>query len=132
LAGELFKMMTGVNIVHVPYGGGGGQAITDLLAGRMQVSFDIMPATIEYVRAGKLRGLAVTTATRSPALPDIPPYFCSAAADRRGRQDYRAAGGEEWQPSGGPLRRRDRDDVCGPDATPASATEPHEQRQQVY
>jgi tripartite-type tricarboxylate transporter receptor subunit TctC len=56
LAGELFKMMTGVNIVHVPYGGGGGQAITDLLAGRMQVSFDIMPATIEYVRAGKLRG----------------------------------------------------------------------------
>src|SRR6516164_6600455 len=73
LAGELFKMMTGVNIVHVPYGGGGGQAITDLLTGRMQVSFDIMPATIEYVRAGKLRALAVTTATRSPALPDIPP-----------------------------------------------------------
>jgi len=61
LAGELFKMMTGVNIVHVPYGGGGGQAITDLLTGRMQVSFDIMPATIEYVRAGKLRALAVTT-----------------------------------------------------------------------
>jgi tripartite-type tricarboxylate transporter receptor subunit TctC len=51
----------------------GGQAITDLLTGRMQVSFDIMPATIEYVRAGKLRALAVTTATRSPALPDIPP-----------------------------------------------------------
>src|SRR5258708_6160897 len=70
LAGELFKMMTGVNIVHVPYGGGGGQAITDLLAGRMQVSFDIMPATIEYVRAGKLRALAVTT--RSAALPGIP------------------------------------------------------------
>jgi tripartite-type tricarboxylate transporter receptor subunit TctC len=46
LAGELFKMMTSVNIVHVPYGGGGGQAITDLLAGRMQVSFDIMPATL--------------------------------------------------------------------------------------
>ena len=72
LAGELFKMMTGVNIVHVPYGGGGGQAITDLLTGRMQVSFDIMPATLEYVRAGKLRALAVTTATRSPVLPDIP------------------------------------------------------------
>jgi tripartite-type tricarboxylate transporter receptor subunit TctC len=65
-------MMTGVNIVHVPYGGGGGQVVTDLLTGRMQVSFDIMPATIEYVRAGKLRALAVTTATRSPALPDIP------------------------------------------------------------
>ena len=72
LAGELFKMMTGVNIVHVPYGGGGGQAITDLLTGRMQVSFDIMPATLEYVRAGKLRALAVTTATRSPVLPDVP------------------------------------------------------------
>ena len=65
-------MMTGVNIVHVPYGGGGGQAITDLLTGRMQVSFDIMPATLEYVRAGTLRALAVTTATRSPVLPDIP------------------------------------------------------------
>jgi len=65
-------MMTSVNIVHVPYGGGGGQAITDLLTGRMQVSFDIMPATLEYVRAGKLRALAVTTATRSPVLPDIP------------------------------------------------------------
>jgi tripartite-type tricarboxylate transporter receptor subunit TctC len=72
LAGELFKMMTGVNIVHVPYGGGGGQAITDLLTGRMQVSFDIMPAILEYLRAGKLRALAVTTATRSPVLPDIP------------------------------------------------------------
>ena len=57
----------------MPYGGGGGQAITDLLSGRMQVSLDIMPATIEYVRAGKLRGLAVTTVTRSSALPDIPP-----------------------------------------------------------
>src|SRR5262252_10560407 len=65
-------MMTGVNIVHVPYGGGGVQAITDLLTGRMQVSFDIMPATLEYIRAGKLRALAVTTATRSPVLPDIP------------------------------------------------------------
>jgi tripartite-type tricarboxylate transporter receptor subunit TctC len=72
LAGELFKMMTGVNIVHVPYSSG-MQALTDLLAGQMQVSFDVMPATIEYVRTGKLRALAVTTATRSPALPDIPP-----------------------------------------------------------
>jgi tripartite-type tricarboxylate transporter receptor subunit TctC len=73
LAGELFKMMAGVNIVHVAYRGGGGQAVSDLLAGRLQVSFDVMPTVIEYVRAGKLRGLAVTTAARSPALPDLPP-----------------------------------------------------------
>jgi tripartite-type tricarboxylate transporter receptor subunit TctC len=73
LAGELFKMMAGVNIVHVAYRGGGGQAVTDLLAGRLQVSFDVMPTVIENVRAGKLRGLAVTTAARSPALPDLPP-----------------------------------------------------------
>ena len=72
LAGELFKMMAGVNIVHVAYRGGGGQVVTDLLAGRLQVSFDVMPTVIEYVRAGKLRGLAVTTAARSPALPDLP------------------------------------------------------------
>jgi tripartite-type tricarboxylate transporter receptor subunit TctC len=71
LSGELFKMMTGVNIVHVPYTNS-AQAVTDLLAGQMQVSFDVMPTTIEYVRTGKLRALAVTTAARSPALPDIP------------------------------------------------------------
>src|SRR5215813_7941097 len=56
LAGELFKMMAGVNIVHVAYRGGGGQVVTDLLASRLQVSFDVMPTVIEYVRAGKLRG----------------------------------------------------------------------------
>ena len=71
LSAELFKMMTGVNIVHVPYSNG-IQAATDLIAGQMQVSFDVMPTTIEFVRAGKLRALAVTTATRSAALPDIP------------------------------------------------------------
>ena len=71
LSGELFKMMTGVNIVQVPYSSS-VQAVTDLLAGQMQVSFDIMPTPIEYVRTGKLRALAVTTATRSEALPDIP------------------------------------------------------------
>jgi tripartite-type tricarboxylate transporter receptor subunit TctC len=64
-------MMTGVNIVHVPYSNS-AQAVTDLLAGQMQVSFDVMPTTIEHVRAGRLRALAVTTAARSPALPDIP------------------------------------------------------------
>jgi tripartite-type tricarboxylate transporter receptor subunit TctC len=71
LAGELFKMMTGVNMVLVPYRGG-GPALTDLLAGLVQVYFGPTPASIEYIRAGKLRALAVTTATRSEALPNIP------------------------------------------------------------
>jgi tripartite-type tricarboxylate transporter receptor subunit TctC len=71
LSGELFKMMSDVNIVHVPYTNQ-TQAVTDLLAGHMQVSFDVMPTTIEFVRTGKLRALAVTTAARSPALPDTP------------------------------------------------------------
>jgi tripartite-type tricarboxylate transporter receptor subunit TctC len=71
LSGELFKMMTGVNIVHVPYSNQ-MQAVTDQIAGQIQVGFDAMPTTIEQARAGKLRALAVTTATRSPALPDIP------------------------------------------------------------
>ena len=70
-SGELFKMMTGVNMVHVPYRGG-APALTDLLAGQVQVFFSPTPASIEYIRAGKLRALAVTTATRSEALPDIP------------------------------------------------------------
>jgi tripartite-type tricarboxylate transporter receptor subunit TctC len=71
LAGELFKMMTGVNMVHVPYRGG-GPALTDLLAGQVQVFFPPMVVPVGQVRAGKLRALAVTTATRSEALPDIP------------------------------------------------------------
>src|SRR5262245_57624970 len=71
LAGELFKMMTGVNMVHVAYRGG-GPALTDLLAGQVQVFFPPMVVPIGQVRAGKLRALAVTTATRSEALPDIP------------------------------------------------------------
>jgi tripartite-type tricarboxylate transporter receptor subunit TctC len=69
--GELFKMMAGVNLVHVPYRGS-GPALIDLLAGQVQVSFPSMTSSIEYVRAGKLRALAVTTATRSDALQDIP------------------------------------------------------------
>jgi tripartite-type tricarboxylate transporter receptor subunit TctC len=64
-------MMSGTNVVHVPYRVQ-MQAVTDLLAERIQVSFDAMPTTIEYVRAGKLRALAVTAATRSEALPEIP------------------------------------------------------------
>jgi len=71
LSGELFKMMSGVNIVHVPYRSQ-AQATTDVMAGRMQVSFDVMPTTIGFVRDGKLRALGVTTAARSPALPDVP------------------------------------------------------------
>jgi len=71
LSAELFKMTTGVNLVHVPYSNS-IQALTDLLAGQLQVSFDVMPTTIEHVRTGRLRALAVTTAVRSPVLPDIP------------------------------------------------------------
>jgi tripartite-type tricarboxylate transporter receptor subunit TctC len=69
--GELFKMMTGVNLTHVPYRSA-GPAITDLLGGQIQVTFTDMAASIEYIRAGRLRALAVTTAMRSEALPDIP------------------------------------------------------------
>jgi tripartite-type tricarboxylate transporter receptor subunit TctC len=71
VAGELFNMMTGVNMVHVPYRGG-APALTDLLGGQVQVYFDTMTASIEYIKTGKLRLLAVTTAMRSELLPDIP------------------------------------------------------------
>jgi tripartite-type tricarboxylate transporter receptor subunit TctC len=71
VTGELFKMMTGVNLTHVPYRGA-GPAIADLLGGQIQVTFTDMAASIEYIRAGRLRALAVTTAMRSEALPDIP------------------------------------------------------------
>jgi tripartite-type tricarboxylate transporter receptor subunit TctC len=71
LAGELFKMMTGVNLVHVPYRGN-GPALTDLLGGQVDVLFPTLASSIEYIRTGKLRGLAVTTAMRSEALADLP------------------------------------------------------------
>jgi len=71
VSGELFKMMTGVDIVHVPYRGG-GPALTDLLSGQVQLMFPGTAASIAYIRAGTLRPLAVTTATRSDVLPDIP------------------------------------------------------------
>jgi tripartite-type tricarboxylate transporter receptor subunit TctC len=71
LSGELFMAMTGVKLVHVPYRGS-GPALTDMLGGQVQVMFDNMPASIEHIRAGKLRALAVTTSERSPALPDVP------------------------------------------------------------
>ena len=70
IAGELFKMMTGVDMVHVPYRG--TQVYPDLLGGQVQVFFGPLPSSIGYIKAGKLRALAVTTATRSAALPDIP------------------------------------------------------------
>jgi tripartite-type tricarboxylate transporter receptor subunit TctC len=71
VAGELFKMMTGVDMVHVPYRGA-GPALTDLLGGQVQIMFDNMASSVEHVRSGKLRGLAVTTAARSEALPELP------------------------------------------------------------
>ena len=71
VAGELFKMMTGVNMVHVPYRGA-GPALADVLGGQVQGMFDGVPASIEYIRAGKVRALAVTTAVRLEMLPDLP------------------------------------------------------------
>ena len=71
VSGELFKMMTGVSMLHVPYRGA-GPAVVDLIAGQVQVMFATMPSSIEFVRSGKLRALAVTSAERSTALPDLP------------------------------------------------------------
>jgi tripartite-type tricarboxylate transporter receptor subunit TctC len=71
LCGELFKIMTGVNMVHVPYRGN-APALTDLIAGQVQLMFADMPSSIEHVKAGKLRALAVTTAERSEILPEVP------------------------------------------------------------
>jgi tripartite-type tricarboxylate transporter receptor subunit TctC len=71
LSGEMFMMMTGAQMQHVPYRGA-APAITDMLGGQVQVIFDNMPSIIEHVRAGSLRALAVTTSARSPQLPDVP------------------------------------------------------------
>ncbi len=71
MTGELFKMKTGIDMVHVPYRGG-APALTDLVAGQVHVYFGATSGSIEYIKAGKLRALAVTTATRSELLPDIP------------------------------------------------------------
>ena len=72
MAGELFKMMAGVNLVHVPYRGQ-GPALTDLLGGQVHVLFATAPSVIDYIQSGKLRALAVTTATRAEVLPQLPP-----------------------------------------------------------
>jgi tripartite-type tricarboxylate transporter receptor subunit TctC len=71
VSGELFKMMTGVDMLHVPYRGS-APALTDLMGGQVQVLFDNMPSSVEYIKAGKLRPLAVTTTARSDALPGVP------------------------------------------------------------
>jgi tripartite-type tricarboxylate transporter receptor subunit TctC len=71
VSGELFKMMTGVQMVHVPYRGA-APAVADLIGGQVQVVFDNLPGSIEYIRAGRLRALAVTTTVRSAALPGVP------------------------------------------------------------
>ena len=85
LAGESFKMMTGIEMFHVPHPGS-APALTDLISGQVQVMFDLTPSSIGYIRAGQLRALAVTTATRSGALPEaptigefVPGYEASAA-----------------------------------------------------
>ncbi|HEY4405773.1 MAG TPA: tripartite tricarboxylate transporter substrate binding protein [Xanthobacteraceae bacterium] len=71
VAGELFKIMAGVDIVHVPYRGG-GPALVDLLGGQVQMMFGVITSSMEYIKAGKLRPLAVSTAMRAAALPDLP------------------------------------------------------------
>ena len=71
LSGALFMMMTGIKMVHVPYRGA-SPALTDLLGGQVQVMFDNLPSSIGHIQGGRLRALAVTTATRSKALPDVP------------------------------------------------------------
>jgi tripartite-type tricarboxylate transporter receptor subunit TctC len=71
VSGELFKMMAGIDMIHVPYRGG-GQVMTDLIAGQVQVSFIGLTVAIEHIRSDKLRALAVTAATRSEVLPDVP------------------------------------------------------------
>jgi len=71
VSGELFKMMAGINMIHVPYRGG-APALTGLLGEQVQVMFATMPSSIEFIRGGKLRVLAVTTATRQEVLPNIP------------------------------------------------------------
>jgi tripartite-type tricarboxylate transporter receptor subunit TctC len=71
VAGELFKFMTGIDMVHVPYRGT-TPALTDLLAGQAQVMFDVTPSSTPHIKAGRLRALAVTTATRADVLPEVP------------------------------------------------------------
>jgi tripartite-type tricarboxylate transporter receptor subunit TctC len=91
VAGELFKMMTGVDIVHISYRGT-GPAVTALLAGEVQVMFDALPSSIEHIKSSKFRALGVTSATRSELLPDVPTVGDSVPG-------YEASG---WYGLGGP------------------------------
>jgi tripartite-type tricarboxylate transporter receptor subunit TctC len=72
MSGELFKMLAGVDLVHVPYNRGAGAALIDLLGGQVHMMIDSIPSSVEYIKAGKLRALGVTSATRLDILPDIP------------------------------------------------------------
>ena len=96
VAGELFKMMAGVDMIHVPYRGA-GPALTDLIAGQVQVSSHCAVQSIEHIRAGKLRALAVTTATRLEVLPDIPTVGEFVPG-------YEASACLAWRPKTRPLR----------------------------
>jgi tripartite-type tricarboxylate transporter receptor subunit TctC len=98
LAAELFKTMTGVELLHVPYRGS-GPALVDMLSGQVQVMFDAIPSSIEHIKAGKLRALAVTTARRSDALPDVP-----VIADTVPGYDTRVAGSASARRQGRPWR----------------------------
>jgi tripartite-type tricarboxylate transporter receptor subunit TctC len=71
MSGELFKAMTGLDMTHVPYRSS-GPALTDLISGQVQVMFDALTSTVEHIKAGRLRTLGVTSATRAEALPDVP------------------------------------------------------------
>ena len=83
LSGELFKVMAGVQMTHVPYKGS-APAVADLISGQVQLMFDNLPPSLPQIKAGKLRALAVTSATRAPALPDVPTMCGSRAARLRG------------------------------------------------
>ena len=110
MSGELFKMLTGTNMQHIPYRGS-APMLTDLLGGQVQLTFDNMPSSIEHIRAGKLRALAVTTTQRSEALPDagasrFPPVRSERLVRRRPLRH--AAGHREAQPRGQHRARRPR------------------------
>ena len=120
LTGELFKMLTGVDMVHIPYRGG-APAMSDLIAGQVQVLFIGPAASIEYIRAGSVRALAVTTAARSEALPDIPtvgdivPGFEFERLVRHCRtQDYALRDCRQAQQGDqrGPCRSQDQGAAC--------------------
>ena len=125
VAGELFKMMAGVDMVHVPYRGG-GPALTDLLGGQVQVLFLTTAMSIEHIRTGKLRALAVTTATRSEALPDIPTvgefvpgyeastWFGVGAPEARRRIHRQAQQGNQRRRSPIPRSRRGSPNLAAP------------------